>query len=205
MTRVKKNRVRARAEGLFGSQLGKGQLWGRLLSNLDAHFVPLFLSISMNGRVIGCEYGCEALVDTGTSLIIGPAQLVTNIQRLIHTMPYGSEVKGHDTGLSRSPHTTRVSWANLSPSFPNSTWFHVLSSVPCLLSSSPSTALITQCLLKPTSIRWEDNPESCFSILGLPDSTSGKEPSCQCRRCKRHGFDPWIRRSPGEGHGNRLQ
>ena len=32
---------------------------------------------------------------------------------------------------------------------------------------------------------------------------SGKEPTCQCRRHKRHGFDPlgWED-SPGEGHGN---
>ena len=26
-----------------------------------------------------------------------------------------------------------------------------------------------------------------------------------CRRCKRCGFDPWARRSPGEGNGNPLQ
>ena len=26
--------------------------------------------------------------------------------------------------------------------------------------------------------------------------TSGKEPSCQCRRCYRRGFDPWVRKSP---------
>jgi len=25
---------------------------------------------------------------------------------------------------------------------------------------------------------------------------SGKEPACQFRRCKRHGFDPWIRKIP---------
>ena len=23
---------------------------------------------------------------------------------------------------------------------------------------------------------------------------SGKEPACQCRRCKRHTFDPWVRK-----------
>ena len=45
---------------------------------------------------------------------------------------------------------------------------------------------------------------------------SGKEPACQCRRDKRHGFDPWIRKIPwrrkwqptpvflpGEFHGQR--
>ena len=25
---------------------------------------------------------------------------------------------------------------------------------------------------------------------------SGKEPSCQCRRHKRHRFDPWVRKIP---------
>ena len=46
--------------------------------------------------------------------------------------------------------------------------------------------------------------------------TSGKEPTCPCRRCKRHGFDPWVgkipcRRAwqsipvflPGESHGQK--
>jgi len=48
------------------------------------------------------------------------------------------------------------------------------------------------------------------SFLGDP---RGKEPSCQCRRLKRHGFHPWIEKipwsrawqptpvfSPGESH-----
>ena len=29
---------------------------------------------------------------------------------------------------------------------------------------------------------------------GFPASTSGEEPVCQCRRCKIHGFDPWVRK-----------
>ena len=41
--------------------------------------------------------------------------------------------------------------------------------------------------------------------LGFPSGTSGKEPACQCRRHKRHRFDPWVGRSPGGGHGNPLQ
>ena len=51
---------------------------------------------------------------------------------------------------------------------------------------------------------------------GFPSGASGKEPACQCRRHKRHGFEPWVRRSPwwrawqptavlfpGESHGQR--
>ena len=53
-------------------------------------------------------------------------------------------------------------------------------------------------------------------VLGFQSGTSGKEPTCQCRRCKRHGFEPWVgkipwRRAwqptpvflPGESHGQR--
>ena len=28
------------------------------------------------------------------------------------------------------------------------------------------------------------------------DLNSGKEPTCQCRRCKRHWFDPWVGKIP---------
>ena len=52
--------------------------------------------------------------------------------------------------------------------------------------------------------------------LGFPGGASGKEPACQCRRHKRHRFNPWVRKSPwrrawqsipvflpGESHGQR--
>ena len=32
--------------------------------------------------------------------------------------------------------------------------------------------------------------------MGFPGPTGGKEPICQCRRCKRHGFNPWVRKIP---------
>ena len=35
--------------------------------------------------------------------------------------------------------------------------------------------------------------------------TSGQEWACQSRRQKRRRFDPWVRKIPGEGHGNPLQ
>ena len=31
---------------------------------------------------------------------------------------------------------------------------------------------------------------------GFPGGASGKEPACQCRRHKRLGFNPWIRKIP---------
>ena len=47
-------------------------------------------------------------------------------------------------------------------------------------------------------------------IMVFPGGTSGKESICQCRRCKRWGFDPWSRKQqmtpvslPGEFHGQR--
>ena len=53
-------------------------------------------------------------------------------------------------------------------------------------------------------------------IMGFPGGSSGKEPTCQCWRRKRHRFDPWVgkipcRRKwqltpvalPGEFHGRR--
>ena len=33
-------------------------------------------------------------------------------------------------------------------------------------------------------------------LLGFSGGTSGKAPTCQCRRHKRHGFDPWVRKIP---------
>ena len=31
---------------------------------------------------------------------------------------------------------------------------------------------------------------------GFPDGASGNEPACQCRRQKRHGFNPWVAKIP---------
>ena len=52
---------------------------------------------------------------------------------------------------------------------------------------------------------------------GFPGGTCGEEPTCQCRRQKRRGFDPWVGKIPwkrawqptpgflpGESHGQRC-
>ena len=55
-----------------------------------------------------------------------------------------------------------------------------------------------------------------YTYMGFPRGASGKGHTCQCRRRKRHGFDPWVRKIPwrrtwqpppvslpGESHGQR--
>ena len=32
--------------------------------------------------------------------------------------------------------------------------------------------------------------------VGFPGSASDKDPACQCRKCKRYGLDPWVRKIP---------
>ena len=32
--------------------------------------------------------------------------------------------------------------------------------------------------------------------MGFPGGTSGKEPTCRCRRPKIHRFDPWVGKIP---------
>ena len=32
--------------------------------------------------------------------------------------------------------------------------------------------------------------------MGFPGGASGKEPTCQCRKHRRHRFDPWVRKIP---------
>ena len=35
-----------------------------------------------------------------------------------------------------------------------------------------------------------------LSVLAFPGGTSGKEPTCQRRRQRRYGLDPWVRKIP---------
>ena len=42
-------------------------------------------------------------------------------------------------------------------------------------------------------------------VKGCSGGASGKEPTCQSRRHKRRRLNPWVRKSPGGGHGNPLQ
>ena len=44
-----------------------------------------------------------------------------------------------------------------------------------------------------------------LSVEGFPGRASGKASGCQCKRHKRHRFDPWVGKLPEGRHGNPLQ
>ena len=48
-------------------------------------------------------------------------------------------------------------------------------------------------------------PSVLIDISGHPGGSSGKEPTCQCRRLKRLGFNPWLGKNPWGRHGNSPQ
>ena len=37
-----------------------------------------------------------------------------------------------------------------------------------------------------------DMTEGLSLSFTFPGDASGKDPTCQCRRCKRYGFGPWV-------------
>ena len=72
----------------------------------------------------------------------------------------------------------------------------------CDFSRKPRTSLQQACS--------HPSPHSSLAraghMTGLPRWLSGKESACQCRKCRRCGFDPWVRKiHPGGGNDNPLQ
>ena len=48
-------------------------------------------------------------------------------------------------------------------------------------------------------------PKHCTTRASRVALVVKNPPACRCRKCKRSGFDPWVGKSPGRGHGNPLQ
>ena len=60
-------------------------------------------------------------------------------------------------------------------------------------------ALTNQTILNTRKIKqskFQVHMNGKYSILGFLGGASDKELACQCRRCKRRGFDPWVRKIP---------
>ena len=71
--------------------------------------------------------------------------------------------------------------------------------------SEPQTSMIKQ---KTTGHTWKNcwlYTGNLSNSSGLPRWLSGKESTCQCRKGKRHGFDPQVSKSPWRRNGNPLQ
>ena len=66
----------------------------------------------------------------------------------------------------------------------------------CLLHSSDYTCYIGLSSNHPIFKRHIYKLKKCSKQSGFLGSASGKESACQCRRCKRCGSDPWVRRIP---------
>ncbi|XP_032898812.1 pepsin A-like [Amblyraja radiata] len=78
-----------------GSQSGSEVVFGGVDPNHytgQIHWVPvtrqgywqiLVDSVKINGQVVACQDGCQAIVDTGTSLLTGPSYAIGTIQRMI--------------------------------------------------------------------------------------------------------------------------
>ncbi|XP_057584610.1 pregnancy-associated glycoprotein 2-like [Hippopotamus amphibius kiboko] len=59
--------------------------------------------ITMNGTVVGCSRGCQAILDTGTTFLMGPTTLVTTIQKHITARPVGHEYRVPCKNIKRLP------------------------------------------------------------------------------------------------------
>ena len=71
---------------------------GRLQRDPGAPFVPLSLRITWRGQIFGCPRGCQAIVDTGTTYLLGPYAEVDKIHSLMNAVPLQEEVKYQATG-----------------------------------------------------------------------------------------------------------
>lgn len=63
---------------LEGVQGGRAGCW----THGKAALSPL-CSVTISGAVVACEGGCQAILDTGTSKLVGPSSDILNIQQAI--------------------------------------------------------------------------------------------------------------------------
>ena len=93
---------------------------------------------------------------------------------------------------------TNISWnteLNCFPKYHSSLrrWWHFGSMASIVAHWNPKNGK-KMCSPLPCNGEWISKLQGYF--VGFPSGTSGKEPICQCRGCKRCGFDPWVGKIP---------
>ena len=110
----------------------------------------------------------------------------TPVKRFPIAMAKAQVIKWEQTGSPRNHHVTLPRWPLTEAS-------HVGQPEP------ERQGHLAHCNL--TEDMWLVDTLSVLMILDMPSHSfpggaSDKEPACQCRRCKRRGFHPWVGKIP---------
>ena len=163
----------------------------------------------------GLSHHRKDLKQTGYTLVtLKQTDLLLNRQRIVHSRDMGvgqPQRSGSDTA-----------WLPFLYSAVSFSWFCPVQNRACTCHQSgkgmqigePSrpidsctlydNRLYCACLsiIQSVIIRWMYVQNISEPLMG---SYSSKEPACQCRRCKRHGFEAWAWKIPCRGNSNPLQ
>ena len=157
----------------------------------------------------------------GTMVKNPPERQEMSVQSLDWENPLGEETATHPSilawkipwteepgvlqskGLWRVGHDWRTEYARLPSIHPS---IHPLSTPPFI---HPLIYLFIMFLLISFHLSrimpGDKDKKINISDIGFPRWHSGKESACQCSRCKRHRFDPWVGKILEEGNGNPFQ